>query len=499
MQLLSDLQHAISTHLDRNAFLIGSNFFTYSDFAIAISKIRKSIQLQTHSSEKHIALVTNDDLETYATIIALWLEGKAYIPISPESPKDRNENIIHQSFVRTIIDSSEKPLFPEFNLIKSKALPESEIDLEPKNVSDQELAYILFTSGTTGQPKGVPITLANLAGFINSFGDIGFKIDEEDKCLQMFELTFDFSVVSYLVPLLKGACLYTIPKNVIKYAYIYQLMDEQKLTVAGLVPSILYFLRPHFDELDFPSMKYSIFCGESLPLDITEEWGRCLPNAEIVNFYGPTEQTVFCTYYPFNKTSRNKEHNGVLSIGKAMTGNATIIVDDNNRSLSPGEQGELCLAGLQLTPGYWNNDKRNKESFFFRNVNGTRVRFYKTGDLCFIDEDGDIMYLGRIDFQTKIQGFRIELTEIEFHVKTFLEKANVVALPLKDISGNTEIGLVIESREFNTSPLSEYMKIKMPSYMIPKKICFADRFPLNTNGKTDRKKLELLFKETNNE
>lgn len=499
MLLFSYLQKSINTFQNKNAFFINGAFYTYYNFAIAISKIRKSIQHYTSEAEKNIGLVTNDDLETYAAIIALWFEGKAYIPINPETPKDRNENIIHQALIKTIIDSSEKAQFPEYNLIESTKLSETELDLVPKNVSDQELAYILFTSGTTGQPKGVPITRENLTGFIEAFWEIGFKIDEDDKCLQMFELTFDFSVVSYLVPLLKGACQYTIPKNVIKYAYIYELMDVQKLTVVGMVPSILYFLRPHFEEIDFQEIKYSIFCGEALPLDITEEWSRCLPNAEIFNFYGPTEQTVFCTYYPFNRTAKNKSHHGVISIGKAMKGTEIIVIDENNRILSSGERGELCLAGIQLTPGYWNNEDKNKEAFFFTDKNGRNERFYKTGDLCYIDEDGDIMYLERIDFQTKIQGFRIELTEIEFHAKSFLEKMNVIALALTDSTGNTEIGLVIESPEFNTIPLSNYLKIKMPTYMIPQKICFTIKFPLNTNGKTDRKKLELLFKDNNNE
>jgi len=342
MLLLSDLQKSISTHLEKNAFFINGCFHSYYDFAIAMSKIRKAIQSNISETEKHIGLVTNDDLETYAAIIALWFEGKACVPISPEAPKNRNKNIIRQALIRTIIDSSEKPQFPEYNLIGSRKLPESELDLAPKNTSNQELAYILFTSGTTGQPKGVPITRENLDCFNTAFWEIGFNIDDDDRCLQMFELTFDFSVVSYLVPLLKGACQYTIPKNVIKYGYIYQLMDEQKLTFAGLVPSVLYYLCPHFDEINLPDMKYCIFCGEALPLDITEEWARCLPKAEIFNFYGPTEQTVFCTYYPFDRTSRNKTHNGVLSIGKAMKGTKTIVVDESNHRSPPGGKGELC-------------------------------------------------------------------------------------------------------------------------------------------------------------
>ena len=325
---------------------------------------------------------------------------------------------------------------------------------------------------------------------------MGFGIEDNDRCLQMFDLTFDLSVMSYLVPLLSGACIYTIPKDKIKYSYIGELMDEQKLTVALMVPSILHYLRPYFSEINFPDMKYSLFCGEALHLDITEEWSRCLPNAKIVNFYGPTEDTISCTQYTFDRTGRNKSHNGVLSIGKAMKGTVTIIIDENNQVLPFGNSGQLCLGGTQLTTGYLNNEEKNREVFFFTNYHGKEERFYKTGDLCRCDEDGDILYLGRVDYQTKVQGFRVELFEIEFHVKMFLEKTNVAAVAFADAIGNTEIGMVIESKEFDTASLHDYMKAIMPAYMIPKRIKFIAHFALNANGKIDRKTLELLFKST---
>jgi acyl-coenzyme A synthetase/AMP-(fatty) acid ligase len=309
----------------------------------------------------------------------------------------------------------------------------------------------------------------------------------------MFELTFDLSVMSYLVPLLKGACTYTIPKDKIKFNYIFELMDEHGLTAALMVPSILQYLRPYFDEIDAPKMKYSLFCGEALPLDVTEEWSKCLPNAEISNVYGPTENTIFCTSYVFNRQKENKDHNGILCIGKPMAGVETVIVDNDNNILPKGEKGELCLAGKLLTPGYWKNEEKNKEAFFVTDCNNKPTRFYKTGDLCVEDPNGDYMYLGRIDFQTQIQGYRVELSEVEFHVKAFLDKINAVAIAFTNKIGNTEIGLVIESNEMDLKKLFDYLKEKLPSYMIPTQTRFEKTFPLNINGKTDRKVLKQLF------
>lgn len=493
MKLFKNLQNAIKKHDDKNVFFIKGSFYRYADFSKEIAKLRSAIQVNITEPEKIIGLIANDDIITYAAIIALWFEGKAYVPINPLNPRDRNESIIRQALINTIIDSSDEPIFPEYNVIESKKLPAASVNSTPKKVADQDLAYILFTSGTTGKPKGVPITRANVTGFIEAFWKIGFDINEKDKCLQMFDLTFDLSVMSYLVPLLKGACIYPIPKDKIKYGYIYELIAEQKLTLALMVPSMLHYLRAYFDEINSPDMRYSLFCGEALPLDVTEQWSKCLPNAKIFNVYGPTEDTIFCTHYAFGKSGNNKSHNGILSIGRAMAGTATIIIDEKNRILPSGEVGQLCLGGIQLTPGYWHNEEKNIEAFFSTEINGKPERFYKTGDLCMQDEDGDILYLGRIDFQTKIQGLRVELSEIEFHVKTFLNNINAVAIALSDAIGNTEIGLVLESMEFNITSLQDYMKSKMPVYMIPKKVLFIDRFPLNINEKIDRKKLGELF------
>ena len=142
---------------------------------------------------------------------------------------------------------------------------------------------------------------------------------------------------------------------------------------------------------------------------------------------------------------------------------------------------------------YWKNDEKNKEAFFYLDFKNKQTQFYKTGDLCSLDESGNILYMGRIDFQAKIQGFRVELSEVEHHAKTFLRKINVVAIAIINMTGNTEIGLAIESSKFNNKNLLEYLKIKMPNYMIPSKLIFLERFPLNSSEKIDRKKIKLLF------
>jgi len=234
-------------------------------------------------------------------------------------------------------------------------------------------------------------------------------------------------------------------------------------------------------------MKYCLFCGEALPQDLAEEWQQCVPNTVILNLYGPTENTIFCTSYALHKEKSlpNKSYRGVLSIGRCMKDTFAIIVDTNNYPAPIGEKGELCLGGAQLTPGYWNNKERNTEAFFYTNYAGKEERFYKTGDLCMIDNDGDIMYIGRMDTQVKIQGFRVELLEVEFHAKKFLGNINIVAITFSNIAGNNEIALVVESVSINNTALLDHMKKHLPTYMVPTRIELRSEFPYNKNGKVD--------------
>jgi len=470
---------------DRNAFLINEKFFTYKEFAEHISKIRIALNVFNNTTN-NIGLVVNDDIETYAAIFAIWLEGMAYVPLHPQQPLERSLEIISQAELCLIIDSSPETIYKDIPVIESTKLMFDKFFLHPFIISDKALAYILFTSGSTGKPKGVQISRKNVGAFMKSFWETGIYINENDRCLQCFDLTFDVSVQSYLVPLTKGACTFTIPHDQIKYSYVYGLMEDHKLTLGAMAPSMIRYLRPYFDEINVPSMRYNILTAEASPLDLVIEWSKCIPNAEIFDFYGPTEATIYCTYNKFSRTNANKQLNGMLSIGKTMPDVHAIIIDEKRNILPTNEKGELCVSGDQITPGYWKNPEKNMESFFEIDIDGTPNLFYKTGDSCYFDNDGDIMLAGRLDYQVKIQGYRIELGEIEYHAREFLKGQNAISLAFANLMGNTEIALFIEGTFTDETKLVEYLNSKMPFYMIPTKILNEPVFALNTSGKVDR-------------
>lgn len=470
-------------------FCINEEYTSYRVFGMHVAGIREVL---TSSEDLYVGLVANNDIETYASIIALWLEGKAYVPLHPDIPLERCNDIIEQVNLSLILDSGIKSRFQNIKTLCTRNLSADPASLSMySDIPDERIAYMLFTSGSTGKPKGVQISRKNLSAFVCAFWDLGYHINESDRCLQAFDLTFDLSVMSYLIPMLKGACIYTVPYDRIKYTFIAELLEEQQLTVALMVPSTIRYLSPYFDEINAPYLRYNLFCGEALPLDITEKWSKCVPNACIDNVYGPTEDTIFCSRYKYDRERNNKHHNGILSIGKSVVGNRMIIVDENKEEVSANIHGELCLAGDLLTPGYWKNEEKNVEVFF---IGTDGVRNYRTGDLCYKDVDGDIMYIGRLDFQAKIQGFRVELGEIEYYVRQYLNGVNAIAVTQIGLYGTDEIILFVENNSVDFMLLKEYLKNKLPSYMIPARFISEPVFPLNANGKVDRNMLKTLIK-----
>lgn len=494
-EVLTPIINSIKLYSTRNAFCINEEHFTYAQLGQCVSKVRTALQ-QCNYKSTNVGLVINDDLESYASIIALWLEGNCYVPLHPDWPIERCLDICEQVELDLVLDSSKKSRYDGIQVLHTSELAYDKECLEPKaGISDEELAYILFTSGSTGKPKGVMLMRKNVAAFMDSFWNTGIVITEEDRCLQAFDLTFDVSVQSYLVALTKGACCYTIPYGQIKYIYASGLIEDHKLTFGAMAPSMLRYLKPYFEEIDATSLKACILTAEACPLNLMEDWYQCATNTELYDFYGPTECTIYCTYYKLTKGGKNKTLNGIISIGKPLANCVGLILDENGNELPAGEKGELCIAGDQVTKGYWKNYEKNESSFFYKEVDGMNMRFYHTGDLCYKDEDGDIMYSGRLDHQAKIQGFRVEMGEIEYHAREFLGGGtNVVCLAFDNKDALTEIAMFIESKDFNPDEMLAYMRTKMPSYMIPTRLFYVPEFQLNMNGKIDKNILKSLIK-----
>lgn len=482
------LAASIMANAGRNCFFIDGQYHTYAALACRVAAIR---HLVGGLEDRYVGLVAHDDLATYASVLALWMEGKAYVPLHPLQPQARLDDIVRQVGLQTVLDSGTGAYYESVDILHTQnAVGEGEVpDLMP--VSEEgEVAYMLFTSGSTGRPKGVPVTFDSVSAFVSAFFALGIDINSDDRCLQMFDLTFDLSVCSLLLPLLRGACVYTVKPGSIKWQEVSVLLEDHRLTLALMVPSVIHYLRPYMGELEVTSLRHSLFCGEALAADDIAAWQQLLPGCKMWNVYGPTEHTIFCTAYPIPAKGAC-EANGIVSIGRAMPGTATRIVGEEQREVARGEKGELCLAGRQLTPGYWNDEKKNSEAFF----EADGQRWYRTGDICSEQADGNILYYGRMDSQVKIQGFRVELSEIE-HVASryFSLPTEAVAVAVADQSDNLCIHLTVENGGGeDNEELKKYLRQYLPAYMMPAGIHHIQPFPQNDNNKIDRKKIKEMI------
>lgn len=491
--IISKFTSVVSQFPERNAFCINETHYSYGDFWKLIGQIRSQICAQNLTQTK-LGLVVNDDLHTYASIMAVWMEGMAYVPLHPKHPIERNLEIVDQANIETILDSNIDSAYSSTMVIKTAESNNFSVSDKVNQISDDSLAYILFTSGSTGKPKGVQISYKNIASFAEAFMKTGIQLDETDRCLQCFDLTFDVSVQSFLIPLIHGACVYTVPHDQIKYSYVFGLLDDHELTMAIFAPSMIRLLQPYFEEIDLKKLKYCILTAEASPVDLVKEWSECIPNSRIFNFYGPTEATIYCVYYEIKDINNMKEANGMLAIGEPFYGINALILDEELKPVKKGQKGEMYVSGNQVTAGYWENPEKNKESFAQLEYEGEKQTFYKTGDLCLEDNDGCILYYGRLDNQVKIQGYRIELGEIEFHAREIIGGKNAVSFIYNGAQNNSEIALCLEVSEFNEKEIIAALSEKLPNYMIPSKIFNLENFPLNTSDKVDKKAIKELFK-----
>lgn len=493
-KLLQRILWVLVHHTPNEAFVIDGTSYSYAQLTEYIVAIIAYLKEQDCNI---VGVVAEDKIETYASILSVLLCGKTYVILHPSYPSVRNKTIASVSGLQELLyvdnDLSDCEVGFEKKCVKGLKRKVSEEDLShlAKYVSSYELnniAYIIFTSGSTGQPKGVPISYTNLNAFYQAYERLGWKLDETDRMLQMFELAFDVSVVSTLYPLTIGASVYTVGVGNMKYLKVYELLEDARITFAAMPPSMLQFLLPYFDEISLPEMKYLVVTAEASPVSLINKFRRCIPNADVVNLYGPTECTIYCTSYIF-PASNCKNHNGMAAIGKAFYGIETIILDDNDQEVGTNVMGELCVSGEQVMQGYWHDAQLSLKVF----VEIEGKTYYRTGDLCTTDEEGDLIYCGRKNSQVKVHGFRVELNEIEYVSRLFFSgEKSVAALPVYDEAHNCDIYLYVETEEKlenKCEPLKDYLKTRLPEYMIPKRIYFLPKFPINTSGKIDRIRL----------
>lgn len=438
--------------------------------------------------------------EMLVCFLACIKAGHAYIPVDSSLPTDRINGIFESSKAKLMLNLEqpnelfkgieiiyEDNLIDIFNTISSASPDES------YHVKEDDVHYIIYTSGSTGKPKGVQITHNNLKSFIKwalTLGNLSSRTDH--VFINAAPFSFDLSVMDLYLSLYTGGTLFSIDKKmIVDPKDLFNNLKQSGATVIVCTPSFADFCLADssFSKDMLPNLQCFLFCGETLTNSTVENLFLRFPNTQVVNLYGPTEATVAITAITIDKNIC--DNISPLPVGVVKPDCKTLIMDTNGDLLKDGEHGEIIIEGDSVSIGYYKNPEITKKSFF----TWQNRRAYHTGDEGFLI-DGMLYYCGRLDFQIKLNGYRIEIEDIENNIRRLNGISNVVVIPsftnekvshlnaliiLSNKNTDRSLGAVIE--------LKKELKELLPDYMIPKKIIFKDSFPTNSNGKIDRKAL----------
>jgi len=525
LNLVEGFLRSLHRYPQRPALEIEDRIFHYADLAHEASRIQQTILNCGHGGNgaPFVGLLAHRSITAYAGILGILAAGRGYLPLHPRFPAERTRTMLAASGANVLIVGEEcreslpallqeiQPpltvLMPETSGLKDSAerfaihrfifsdrFQPPASALSWRGISSDSWAYLMFTSGSTGIPKGVPITHGNAVAYVNS--SCG-NFNAEDRFSQFYDLTFDASIGDLFIAWQCGACVVCIPEHSVMAPA--KIIREKRLTRWESVPSAIAFmqklrlLKPAL----FPDLRISVFGAEALTVSAVEAWREVAPHSEIINEYGPTETTNAVLRYRWDeKSSPALCHNGYVPLGKPLSGQDICLVDENLNAVGEGELGEICIGGSQVSPGYWNDPERTRKQFLSLPGFGSRI-WYRTGDLALRDSHGWFHYKGRRDEQVKIRGYRVELQEIEGVLRKISGCEQVVSMAWSAANGSPEaIAAFLPSQARDKEDdLLEGCRKHLPEYMVPRRFYYLDPMPLNANGKIDRKKLADFLKE----
>ncbi|WP_353929455.1 amino acid adenylation domain-containing protein [Okeanomitos corallinicola TIOX110] len=458
----------------------------------------KSNQLANYLIENYqiqadtlIGISVERSLEMIIGVLGILKAGAAYVPIDPNYPQERIKFMLADSGISVLLTQSflldKLPLLDNsievFCLDDSsrkdaKTQRKTQSEIRKNEIKPNNLAYVIYTSGSTGKPKGVMIEHQAIVNLALAWTET-FKIQNHSRLLQFGSFSFDLSIGEISTALVSGACLYLGNKETLLPGHsLVDFLTKHKITHSFLSPSALSVL----PKVSFPDLKCITVGGEVCSDELVSQWGK---GRNFYNCYGPTESTVIAALYLCQPNDKKP------AIGKPISNTHIYILDANNQLLPPGIPGELCIAGAGLARGYLNRPQITAEKFIDIELFGKTERIYKTGDLAKWNYDGNLEYLGRIDDLIKLRGFRIEIGEIEsLLLQHHLVKEAVVVLSTNN--GNSKLLAYITELEKSANlatEVKEYLKNRLPNYMIPSQIMVLETLPLTANGKLDRRAL----------
>lgn len=496
------------------AIIAGRDSVSYSDLASSVRRV--AARIGSKLSHGRCGILGTRSIEACVAILGIAWAGGTYVPISLKYPEQRlielldmmdlDALIVDRAGIKLLSDTV-RAHCPDLLLIPADApgefvaeaavtqlAPEQDLR-QPAVVAEDHLAYIEFTSGTTGKPKGVMVSAGAVASYIEAMRG-WYDFGPEDRAAETCDITFDLSVHNMLMTWQAGACLFIMrPLDLIAPA---RFINKHKITTWLSVPSLVAIMKQtgELSPGSLPSLRISLFCGEPLPLQVARDWAAAAPNSSVDNIYGPTEATIACLRQPWAgqgaETGIVTQSRGIVAIGDPYPGMKTMIVDADRNPLPDQVPGEIALGGSQLAEGYFAQAALTAERF--PTIDGER--WYLTGDRGYRDADGVFHHLGRLDNQVKVNGHRVELEEIDMQMRKAAgtDMACAVAWPVSHGSAQGIVGFSAGG-EASADTIRSSLRDRLPPHMVPNRVHVLDSLPLNGSGKVDRKALAVMLDE----
>jgi amino acid adenylation domain-containing protein len=516
------LSETAARHGARSALVMDECAVTYAELEAESNRLAYSLTRNGVGRGDRVALWLPKSIESVVAIYGILKAGAAYVPIDPGAPAPRMAYIARDCSVaglvtererasaveaafpdgapmRTIwyVDpgSNEAPAICNARGIAWGELSRERIDSPECPASADDLAYILYTSGSTGEPKGVMLSHRNALSFVNWAADT-FAISAEDRLANHAPFHFDLSVFDLYAGARAGAAIFLVSPRISAFpGAIAKQWSQQKLTVWYTTPStlVLMLAKGGLANIDLSSLRLLLFAGEVFPAKYLRWLMELAPHVRFANLYGPTETNV-CTWY---EVSAPPEGNTPVPIGEACSNCQLHILDEDLQPVADGGAGELWVSGGTVMQGYWGRPERTAQTLkFIEPRAGVKVRAYNTGDLVRVRADSNLEFLGRRDHQIKTRGYRVELGEIESALNGHpaIDEAVVLAIPDETIGHRLAAVVVLkQNAELTKAQIQQHCANLLPRYMVPGTVELRSELPRTSSGKVDRQALKAML------
>lgn len=468
---------------EQEALRLNETSWSYRVLDERANQIAHALRDQGSRPNQVAAVMLRRSKETVAAILGIWKSGSAYLPLDPDHPPERLSFLLHDSQSSLLVTEQELlPFVPVdykgriVTIEETAVQPTASLSIQP---GSGHWAYIIYTSGTTGQPKGVLVSHESISNTLQWRRE-EYNMTDRDIALHLFSYVFDGSVTSLFTPLLSGACVLLTDEDDAKDALaIQQIIARHGVSHLLIVPSLYRVLLETLTKKDAETLRVVTFAGEAVTPDLITLSRDICSNSELINEYGPTENSVSTTVL------RDLQKSERLTIGRPIANTSVYIM--HGSLLQPiGAAGELCISGKGLAEGYFQQKELTDQAFTTHPFHEGE-RLYRTGDKARFLPDGTIEYLGRLDHQVKVRGFRIELGEIESALRSISGVKDAAAIVRTTADGEQELAAyVVLQKETGRLDLHAALTGKLPAYMMPESFTILPNMPLTTSGKLDR-------------